>query len=171
MNVTQVLSQFQEANQKLIDHFTSNFKDLFEQDLFATIKLQATAFINAVDWKNERWIHGLIAFHVILLTIAIITRRKQNIQIVLFIFICTIIWSAERINHWAAQNWNLFSTSNYFDANGIFLSIMLSLPLLLISVIMLGNLLLQTASLLITVKRKQIIHEQRQKNKQDKKDR
>jgi ABC-type proline/glycine betaine transport system permease subunit len=82
------IAQLQEANQQLVDHFTKGFKDVFSEDLYDTFIKQVKMFIEAVDWKNELWIHALFAFQIILLTFAIIARKRSNIQAVLFLLIC-----------------------------------------------------------------------------------
>lgn len=50
---------------------------------------QILPFVQAVDWKNEKWIQALLAFHVVLLVTVLLTRRFQNLQIALFLFICS----------------------------------------------------------------------------------
>jgi len=38
---------------------------------------------------------------------------------------------SEKINEYAAQNWRLFAREQYFDSNGLFISIMFSTPIIL----------------------------------------
>ena len=47
------------------------------------------------------------------------------------------VLGAERINLYAKTNWELFSKQNYFDKSGVFVSIMLSIPMLTLAMIVL----------------------------------
>ena len=44
----------------------------------------AMGFIHAVDWR-ERWIQGLIAAEASLLAVAVLTRKWQTVQCVIFV--------------------------------------------------------------------------------------
>ena len=61
------------------------------------------------------------------------------------------IYMAERLNKVAAANWESFSTQNYFDRQGVFVSTLWSTPLLLIGTVMLFQSLYNASSLLIQV--------------------
>lgn len=43
-----------------------------------------------------------------------------------------VVYFGETLNHLAAQHWQKFAGQNYFDEHGIFYSIVVSAPLLLI---------------------------------------
>lgn len=47
------------------------------------------------------------------------------------------VYLAERLNSLLGENWKSFSTQNYFDPNGVFLSSVWSGPLLVIAIIIL----------------------------------
>ena len=76
----------QQLSQQIFGHI--DFKSWSLSDLWDK---QILPFIQAVDWKNEKWIQLLLAFHVMLLVTVLLTRRFQNMQIVLFMFICTLL--------------------------------------------------------------------------------
>ena len=76
------------------------------------------------------------------------------------------MYCAEWINRLAGENWASFAGQNYFDKNGVFISVMFSAPLLLLSFFILLNALRSASKLLIVVKRKQIASERRQKKKE-----
>lgn len=61
------------------------------------------------------------------------------------------VYLAERLNTLAAANWERFATQNYFDKQGVFISTMWSMPLLLIGVVMLFQSLYSASSLLVQV--------------------
>lgn len=80
------------------------------------------------------------------------TRHNNNVQIGLFVAIMASIYMAERLNTLAAANWESFSTQNYFDRQGVFVSTLWSTPLLLIGTVMLFQSLYNASSLLIQVR-------------------
>ena len=80
--------------------------------------------------------------------------------------ILIVVRSAERLNDYGAQNWESLATQNYFDNRGVFVSLMLSAPLLLISVCMLLAFMREAVGLLVEVKK----HELRAKAKAGGKD-
>lgn len=94
------------------------------------------AFSSAVDW-SETWIRGLIAFHLVMLVLAILTRRSETLQSVLFAVVCVMAFMSERLNTYCAVNWTGFSKQNYFDHHGVFAGIMYSGPLLAIGLVIL----------------------------------
>ena len=75
---------------------------------------------------------------------------------------------AERLNAWGAEHWREFATQNYFDHRGIFVSVMLSAPLLVDAFIMLCFFLREASQLLIEVKTTQIKKEKRKQQKEEK---
>jgi pantothenate kinase len=89
------------------------------------------AFSAAVDW-SETWIRCLLSFHLVLLTIVLLTRKNVNAQTVLFLLICTLAFLSEHLNTYCAANWTTFSKQNYFDKHGAFAGIMYAGPLLII---------------------------------------
>lgn len=89
------------------------------------------AFSSAVDWQ-ENWIRGLLAFHVVLLTLVVLTRKDANLQTMIFVMTCAMVLLAERLNAFCAAHWMLFSKQNYFDDHGVFAGVVYAGPLLLI---------------------------------------
>ncbi|KAL0487520.1 hypothetical protein AKO1_008660, partial [Acrasis kona] len=157
-----IIAEVKEANQQLIDHFFNNVNTttLSPSHVLNSIINQSKLFINAIDWSDQ-FLHALFAFHIVFLTIAVLTRKSQSIQAGLFIIILGIVYAAEAINKWGDQNWKTFSSQNYFDESGTFVTVLLSVPLLLIAVFMLCNLLFTTCNLMVAVKRKQIIRQRK----------
>jgi hypothetical protein len=95
-----------------------------------------TAFSSAINW-NEWWLRPLLAFHVLLLLSVLIFRENSDFQTVVFFVICVSVVAAERINIVCSQNWQHFSTQNYFDDRGAFISVFYSAPLLLTALVQL----------------------------------
>eukprot|EP01039_Chlorochromonas_danica_P010225 gene10225-11319_t len=122
-------------------------------------------FRHAIDW-TEPFIQGILTFHIILLTLVFFTRKNVEIQFLIFILACGIVFFAENINFWAALHWRELTRQNYFDEHGVFMSIMVSMPLLVIAFIQLVNLLTIVSSELITTKRKEIQQKLKAQKKQ-----
>lgn len=112
-------------------------------------------FYQAVDW-TERWIQCLLGFHVVVLAIALITRKSETAQMVIFALCMCLAFGAERINTLARDNWKAFSTQDYFDERGLFISVMLSGPLLCILIVVLVNFLFLMTGVMVKVKRAEL---------------
>lgn len=94
------------------------------------------AFSAAVDW-TENWIRALLSFHVILLSVVILTRNSPDAQTFLFLFVCGLIFISEYLNTYCAANWQQFSKQDYFDKNGVFAATVYAGPLLFIALLQL----------------------------------
>ncbi|RYR08191.1 hypothetical protein Ahy_B05g075761 [Arachis hypogaea] len=117
-------------------------------------------FFHAIDWK-EPWLIGLAGFHIVLLLVTIITRRKTNFQMCLFLLTLAGVYLAERLNTVLRMNWKSFSSQNYFDPNGLFMSVLWSGPLLIIAMIILINTLFSLCYLIVRWKRAELRHRAR----------
>lgn len=73
-----------------------------------------------------------------------------------------MVYNAETINEIAAVHWRKFARQDYFQAQGLFISVFLSLPLLFTMLVILINYMVEMTSLLIQMKRKELIHKARQ---------
>ena len=121
----------------------------FEQPSFYNNMM---GFYHAVDWR-EKWIQGILCFHVFYLLISFLTRKSPTVQFSLLIIICILIYFAETFNAYGSKHWNRFSTQDYFDSNGVFMSVIFSTPLLLIGVGIMLHALYDTSQMLVKVKR------------------
>lgn len=45
--------------------------------------------------------------------------------------IVLLVYFSESINELASENWRVFSRQQYFDSNGLFISVVFSIPILL----------------------------------------
>ncbi|CAL5004619.1 unnamed protein product [Urochloa decumbens] len=130
-------------------------------------------FFHAVDWKVptrpfEPWLISMLTFHAILLLVTIVSRRNVNFQLILSALTFSGVFLAERINTFLGQNWKSFSSQNYFDPQGLFISVIWSGPLLLITILILVNTLVTLCMLIVRWKRAELRHRARQAhNKQD----
>ncbi|KAK7316373.1 hypothetical protein VNO77_35372 [Canavalia gladiata] len=124
-------------------------------------------FFHAIDWK-EPWLMGLLAFHIVLLLVVIISRKNTNFQMFLFLLTLVGVYLAESLNRILGKNWKSFSGQNYFDPSGLFMSVLWSGPLLVIAMIILINTLFSLCYLIVRWKRAELRHRARAaRNKQD----
>mmetsp|Transcript_5082 Transcript_5082/g.7770 ORF Transcript_5082/g.7770 Transcript_5082/m.7770 type:complete len:183 (+) Transcript_5082:39-587(+) len=148
-----------------IEAYSNSFAELLseaESHAYRLIRESATApkdayehwqaFSSAVDW-TEPWIRCLLGFHLLVFTVAVLTRRNINVQMALFLFITVLVSTSEYLNSYCAGNWRQFSRQNYFDSHGVFAGIMFAGPLLTIVLLQLVNLLALTASALVSAKK------------------
>lgn len=128
---------------------------------------QFQAFKAAITW-SEPFILSLLFFHIFMFFVNIFVMRSGNLvgRFLLIAFFAVVIRGAEVLNQYGSSNWEKFATQNYFDKNGVFVSLMLSAPLLLIAFIHLIVLLRESKNLLIEVKTLQLKDKLKKKSKQ-----
>jgi len=88
----------------------------------------------------------------IICTILATKRRSLTGRSILMGTIFIVVRSAEKLNDYGSENWEQFASQNYFDKRGVFVSLMISAPLLFISACMLVSIVREASSLLIEVK-------------------
>jgi len=110
------------------------------------------AYVQSINW-NEPWLQGVLCLHGFIGSITIFTRKCTSVQIFLFLSYLCVIYLGELINEKAASNWRLFASQQYFDSNGLFISVILLGPLLLNCVLMVIFWLLESCEILVKVKR------------------
>ena len=115
------------------------------------------AFKSAITW-GEPFILSLIAMHILILFGMMYSVKRGGItsQFGILISIFAIVRMAERLNNLGAEHWETIATQDYFDSQGVFVSLMVCLPLMIIAVVMLLSLLRESAGLLVTVKRNEL---------------
>ncbi|MPC24891.1 Transmembrane protein 18 [Portunus trituberculatus] len=87
------------------------------------------SFLQTIDW-SEGWLVALVVFHILLTTVTVMTRNHHTTQAVLFFLLLLTVRSSETINQYAAKNWQSFSRQQYFDSQGLFISVVFSMPVL-----------------------------------------
>lgn len=111
-----------------------------------------------VDW-TEPWLVGLITFHIVILSLTLLTRDRGNVQAGLFVVALLLVYFSEALNELAAQHWRAFSSQQYFDSQGMFISLVFSAPLLLNCIIMVGQWMWTSGTLMIRLKQAQLRRE------------
>ncbi|GAV85902.1 LOW QUALITY PROTEIN: hypothetical protein CFOL_v3_29336 [Cephalotus follicularis] len=158
--------------QLAIEEHIEQMEDLVQKlssEIRSGLRPAYMGFFHAIDWK-EPWLMGLIAFHVLLLLTAIGSRKNTNFQMCLFILCCVVVagvYFAENLNSLLGNN-NSIATQNYFDPYGVFLSVLWSWPLLIISIFILVNTLFSLCYMIVRWKKTELRHRASfSRNKQD----
>jgi len=112
-------------------------------------------FLAHIDW-SEPFLQGLIIFHIVSTVTILATRRRVWIQGFLFTLLLVSISLTERANEWLATNFKLYSKLQYFDSQGMFISLTYSAPVLVNCVIILINWFFISGDMLVRVKQKQM---------------
>mmetsp|Transcript_9820 Transcript_9820/g.12435 ORF Transcript_9820/g.12435 Transcript_9820/m.12435 type:complete len:244 (+) Transcript_9820:157-888(+) len=115
------------------------------------------AFRSAITW-SEPFMIGLITFHIciVIATIYVTKRCGLGARMGLLGFLAIIVRSAEWLNQYGSNHWEEFTTQNYFDKKGVFVSLMLTGPFLFLTFVMLISYLREASGLLIEVKRHEL---------------
>jgi hypothetical protein len=127
------------------------------------------AFRHAITW-SEPFILSLVTFQIFMLLACLWVSRKNRSmapRLVVMVFIGITVRMAERLNRLGAKHWQSFSTQNYFDRRGFFVSIMLCSPLMMDCLIMVFCYLREAVQLLVQVKATQIRQQRRQQAKEE----
>nr|CAH7747018.1 unnamed protein product [Callosobruchus chinensis] len=99
---------------------------------------------------------------------AILTRNYGNFQAVLFFCLLLLVYFSESINELASTNWKIFSRQQYFDSNGLFISVVFSIPILLNCILMVGSWLYQSTQLMTNLKIAQLKEQMRKEKESNK---
>lgn len=122
-----------------------------------TIWEHMQAFKAAINW-SEYFIIGILSFHIAMafLTFIILKHGEMKSRLSILVIISILVQCAQTFNTWASTNWETFATQNYFDESGVFVTLVWSAPLLLITFVMLIAYLREAGQLLIQVKTKEL---------------
>ncbi|XP_019911528.1 transmembrane protein 18 isoform X1 [Esox lucius] len=110
-----------------------------------------TGLRRMIQW-SESWLIGLLVFHAVCLLTTLLTSRFYRVQICQFLVMVCMVYSAEYLNEVAAKNWRVFSRFQYFDSNGMFISLVYSVPLLLNTIIIVALWVYRTFSTMTELK-------------------
>ncbi|URE29941.1 transmembrane protein 18, partial [Musa troglodytarum] len=127
------------------------------------------SFFHAIDWK-EPWLVCLLALYFVLLLLTISSRKNVNFQLCLSLLALSIsrvcrtisgVYLADRVNGFLGRNWKSFSSQYYFDPHGLFIPVLWSGPLLIITIIIVVNTLFTLCHLMVKWKKAQLRHNAR----------
>ena len=119
---------------------------------------EATAFYLAVEW-SEPFIQAILGMHAVLWALffgACIFGSSQNFKVVLFFTVAALCGAGSFVNDYGAANWETIAKTNYFDKNGVFMSIVWCVPLLLLLFFVLILILSDLCKAMVSAKTVQI---------------
>ncbi|CAK0787368.1 hypothetical protein CVIRNUC_010588 [Coccomyxa viridis] len=125
------------------------------------------AFAAAVDW-TEPWIIGVLATHCLLLVLVLVFRKNWNLNMIIMVAAAAAVYNAQRINSYLHRHWAAFARQPYFDEQGVFISALMSAPLLAIMLVQLVSYLILTSQMLVEMKVKELKYKARQKARGEK---
>ena len=104
------------------------------------------AFVTAINF-SEPLLLAILTTDVLLFISSVCVRSQTKRSVLLFgqLFYCLALGP---INDYCRQSWQRIATQNYFDPHGLFLSILVGLPVLLNCFIILMKSLTETIRLL-----------------------
>lgn len=156
MNVTQEASQ-------VLDQLVGGFKRKFADSQHQKGVLDSfKAFTAAVDWK-EPWLIAVLSVQALLFSSVILCRRNTSYLTCVFVLAMLLVYTSERLNKTLGRHWQTFASQPYFDANGIFISAVLSAPLVLDMLVILVCHLLNLCRMLVHMKRQELRHKARER--------
>jgi uncharacterized membrane protein YgcG len=119
-------SQFiRDIERSAIDEF--NREHPYEQSFYNDV----AGFIAAIDWEADGyWLAVVAVVHLVYFSLIVCFRRVETVQLSVFVSICVVVLASESINTFLHEHWWEFATQDYFDPHGVFLSCLLSGPLL-----------------------------------------
>ena len=116
-----------------------------------TFSETAKGFVHAVDW-TEPLLLGIAGWHLLMLGLAVATRHHTWTHAALFTCLCGQVLAAEQLNLLGARHWKDFASQDYFDKQGVFISVVMSLPTVLLLLGMLINMVRTAGDLLVQAK-------------------
>ncbi|KAK7091808.1 transmembrane protein 18-like [Littorina saxatilis] len=127
-------------------------------------------YLASIDW-SEPWFLALGVFHVTCFLATYLTRNHLTIQGIVFACFLALVGCSEYINGFAAKHAGEFARQQYFDSNGLFISVVFSVPILVNCLIIVVLWLMTSANLMGSIRRKQLIqqrhlHKQQQEQQQ-----
>ena len=87
----EVLSEVRQQHQKIVQQVTAQIKEFTStgnQTFVDAVTSNISDFIEAINWRDEKWLQGLLAFHVVFFLIIWFTRHRKNLHTILFLVIC-----------------------------------------------------------------------------------
>lgn len=119
-------------------------------------------FYHAVSWSQDLWIWGIFALQAASLYCVIATRKERpSGQLACFLGVSFMCAGASTLNGLGHKHWNLFSTQNYFDKHGVFISVIYTGPLLLILMVQLVLIVKELFRVAVTAGKLKIKNHQR----------
>mmetsp|Transcript_7760 Transcript_7760/g.14758 ORF Transcript_7760/g.14758 Transcript_7760/m.14758 type:complete len:144 (-) Transcript_7760:3240-3671(-) len=94
------------------------------------------AFTTAVDF-SEPFVVCCLAFDCFFIITVLLSLCRPWLQRPVFFGALVLAWSLEWVNNLCANNWKILTKQNYFDKQGLFLTVMVGAPLLVGAILIL----------------------------------
>ena len=134
------------------------------KNAFDIAKQNWIAFYRAINWL-EPFIISIIAFHLLCIVVIVKYRTIERVQCLMFICLSFLSFSLERMNKFLSKNWAQIGIGqNYFDHRGVFMSSMVSMPLIGCLIVVLVNFLRIVVREMVKAKRAQMKFRHRESN-------
>ena len=130
----------------------------FRAQLFAELPVALAEFkeyVGSINW-TEPFVLGLVVFHVSILALLLASRGRVVVQNAVFLLSVVIVLNAERLNRFLSSHWHLLARENYFDERGAFISLLVSLPLLVNMLVVLLNYAVMFMQTLVVMQRERL---------------
>ncbi|KAJ3417188.1 hypothetical protein HDV05_006394 [Chytridiales sp. JEL 0842] len=134
--------------------FTVDDPTSFDRALKGFMK-DSRRFVTAIDW-SEPLILSMLTFHLLSFLFILWNRNNTTFLSLALFTLAFLPLSAEHINAWASRNHALLASTNYFDKNGLFISTLLSGPVVVNLGLVMMFLLRGVVRLMVDVKKKQL---------------
>ena len=147
------VSSLTEAHAEVIATFAA-----FKDDFFAQLPLAVGAFreyVGQINW-TEPFVMALVVFHVSMLALLVASRSRVAVQNAVFALSVLIVYNAERLNGFLRSNWHMLTRENYFDEGGAFVSLVVSLPLLINMLVVVINYSVMFMQTLVVMQRERM---------------
>jgi hypothetical protein len=148
------LSRLSSAHEEVLATFTS-----LRNQILAELPLMYSGFkdyiVNKVNW-SEPFVQWLVVFHASILILLVLFRNNLVLQNTVFFVSVLVVYHAEWLNSWLSGHWHIFAKEDYFDQGGAFVSLMMSLPLLMYMLVVLVNYSVMFMQTLVVMQRERM---------------
>ncbi|KAG6526100.1 hypothetical protein ZIOFF_016077 [Zingiber officinale] len=127
-------------------------------------------FFHAIDWK-VCFFNLNNTMHLLHCCLCLVINKRKEVSYngfgsgeleELCLFGCAGgVYLAERVNSFLGKRWQSFSSQNYFDPHGVFISVLWSGPLLVITILIVVNTLFTLCHLMVKWKKAELRHRAR----------
>ncbi|KAG6529913.1 hypothetical protein ZIOFF_012130 [Zingiber officinale] len=129
-------------------------------------------FFHAIDWK-VCFFNLNNTMHLLHCCLCLVINKRKEVSYngfgseeleELCLFGCagvSGVYLAERVNSFLGKRWQSFSSQNYFDPHGVFISVLWSGPLLVITILIVVNTLFTLCHLMVKWKKAELRHRAR----------
>lgn len=142
-----------QAHDEVMETFAAFRAQLFAELPVATAEFKE--YVASINW-TEPFVLALVVFHVSILALLVASRSRVVVQNAVFLLSVVIVLNAERLNGLLSSHWHLFARENYFDQGGAFISLVVSLPLLVNMLVVLVNYSVMFMQTLVVMQRERL---------------